>query len=321
MPYFLSALALVAILFAFYRYVTADSRRRAGALAQPFPAAWRELLTTHVAFYNGLPDPEKTRFEQQTQLFLAQTTITGVQTEVDESTRLLVAASAVIPAFGFPDWQYAHLGEVLIVPDAWQLEKAENQEVKPLQGTLLGSVQGFQNSHYMRLSKAALVQGFADAQDRRNVGIHEFAHLLDEADGVIDGVPKAALPPALLQPWAALMHREMEAIRAGKSDIDAYGGTSEAEFFAVVSEYFFEKPDKLAAEHPELFGLLTQAFQQRPKAGFLARSRQWLGRLRPGAGRRKLGRNSPCPCGSGRKYKDCHLRAVPAAAKELQPPS
>ena len=312
MPYFLSALALAAVVFGFYRYATAADRRRAAALAQPFPAAWRELLATHVAFYNGLPDAGKARFERQTQLFLAQTTITGVQTEVDELTRLLVAASAVIPAFGFPDWQYAHLGEVLIVPDAWQLKKEENQEVKPLQGTLLGSVQGFQNSHYMRLSKAALVQGFADAQDRRNVGIHEFAHLLDEADGMIDGVPRAALPPALVQPWAALMHREIEAIRAGKSNIDAYGGTSEAEFFAVVSEYFFEKPDKLAVEHPELFELLSQAFQQRPQPGLLARSRQWLGGLRPGAAsrRRKLSRNSPCPCGSGKKYKDCHWLAV-----------
>lgn len=197
MSYLLSALALLAVLFAFYRYVTADHRRRTAALAAPFPAAWREVLTAHVAFYNGLAGEQKTRFECRVQLFLTQTSIIGVQTEVDELTRLLVAASAVIPAFGFPDWEYRNLGEVLIVPDAWQLPTAENQEVKSLRGTLLGSVQGFQNSHYMRLSKAALVQGFADAQDRRNVGIHEFAHLLDEADGVIDGVPKAALPPPI----------------------------------------------------------------------------------------------------------------------------
>jgi Mlc titration factor MtfA (ptsG expression regulator) len=307
MRYLILLAVLAAIVYAFYRYVTADSRRRAAALAQEFPAAWRELLLANVAFYNGLAEAGKARFERQVQLFLAQTAITGVQTEVDELTQLLVAASAVIPAFGFPDWEYARLGEVLIVPDAWKLETNADQAVKPLQGTLLGSVQGFQNSHYMRLSKAALLQGFADAQDRHNVGIHEFAHLLDEADGAIDGVPKAALPAELVKPWATLMHREMEAIRAGRSDIDSYGGTSEAEFFAVVSEYFFEKPDKLAAEHPELYDLLTQAFQQRPKPGLLTRSRQWLGQLRPGAGRGKLSRNSPCPCGSGRKYKECHL--------------
>ena len=308
MPYLLSLAALAAVLYAFYRYATADSRRAAEALAQPFPATWRAILAGRVAFYLALAEPEKARFEQRAQVFLARTRITGVQTEVDDTTRLLVAASALIPVWGFPDWEYAHLGEVLIVPDAWTLGHAPNQEVKPLQGTLLGSVQGFQNQHYMRLSKASLEQGFSDATDRQNVGIHEFAHLLDEADGVIDGLPQAALPPALLQPWTALLHREIAAIRAGKSEINPYAATNDAEFFAVVTEYFFEKPEKLQEHHPELYDLLTQAFHQNPKKRFLGLAtdpRQWLKTLRS---RRKFGRNSPCPCGSGRKYKECHLQ-------------
>ncbi|MDQ2772631.1 MAG: zinc-dependent peptidase [Bacteroidota bacterium] len=307
MPYLLSLAVLAAILYAFYQYATADSRRVAAALAQPFPPAWREILSERVAFYLALNEQEKARFEQRTQTFLARTRITGIQTEVDDTTRLLVAASALIPVWGFPDWQYAHLGEVLIVPDAWQLPNAPDQEVQPLQGTLLGSVQGFQNQHYMRLSKASLEQGFRDATDRQNVGIHEFAHLLDEADGVIDGVPQAAMPPELLQPWTALMHREIEAIRAGKSEINPYAATNEAEFFAVVTEYFFEKPEKLQEHHPELYELLTRAFHQNPKKRFLGLPtdpRQWLKTLRS---RRQFGRNSSCPCGSGRKYKDCHL--------------
>ncbi|GAB3649679.1 zinc-dependent peptidase [Hymenobacter agri] len=313
MPYLLSLAVLAAVLYAFYQYATADSRRTRAALAQPFPPEWRTILAERVAFYLALTDVEKVRFEQQTQVFLARTHITGVQTEVDDTTRLLVAASALIPTWGFPNWQYAHLGEVLIVPDAWTLPDAPDQEVKPLQGTLLGSVQGFQNQHYMRLSKASLEQGFQDATDRQNVGIHEFAHLLDEADGVIDGLPKAAMPPALLQPWTDLMHREIAAIREGKSEINPYAATNEAEFFAVVTEYFFEKPEKLQEHHPELYDLLTQAFHQNPKKRFLNLAtdpRQWLKTLRS---RRKFGRNSPCPCGSGRKYKECHLLQAQAA--------
>ena len=307
MPYLISLAVLLAVLYAFYQYITADSRRINTALAQPFPPEWRAILNERVAFYLALAEAEKARFEQQTQVFLARTRITGVQTEVDDTTRLLVAASALIPVWGFPAWQYANLAEVLIVPDAWTLPDAPDREVKPLQGTLLGSVQGFQNQHYMRLSKASLGQGFRDATDRQNVGIHEFAHLLDEADGVIDGVPQAALPPGLLQPWTELMHREIAAIRAGQSEINPYAATSDAEFFAVVTEYFFEKPEKLQEHHPELYDLLTQAFHQNPKKRFLSLPtdpRQWLKTLR---GRRKFGRNSRCPCGSGRKYKDCHL--------------
>ena len=307
MPYLISMAVLAAILYAFYQYVTADTRRRRAALAQEFPDSWRQVLAERVAFYLALSETERKRFEQQTQVFLATTRITGVQTEVDDTTRLLVAASALIPVFGFPDWEYRNLGEVLIVPDAWTLHDDPTREVKPLTGTLLGSVQGFQNQHYMRLSKASLEQGFRDGMDRQNVGIHEFAHLLDEADGVIDGRPKAALPPELLQPWAGVMQREIAAIQAGKSEINSYAATNEAEFFAVVTEYFFERPEKLQEQHPELYELLSRAFRQRPDQRFrrfATDPREWLKTLRS---RRKFGRNDPCPCGSGKKYKDCHL--------------
>ncbi|MGI4741965.1 MAG: zinc-dependent peptidase [Janthinobacterium lividum] len=308
--YLLAGAALLALLLVFYRYLTADQRRRRAALATPFAPAWRTLLTENVAFYNGLADADKTRFEQAMQLFLARTRLTGIQTKVDDLTRVLTAAAAVIPVFGFPGWEYPTLHEVLIVPDAWQLETRPDQEVQSLQGTLLGSVQRFQTSQYMRLSRAALLQGFADAEDKRNVGVHEFAHLVDEADGQIDGIPGAGLPPALRPTWAAVMQRELAAIRAGQSDIDPYAGTNEAEFFAVVNEYFFERPEKLQEHHPELFDLLAQALHQHPEQTLTAHGshldpRQWLRQLR--AKKHVLGRNSPCPCGSGKKYKECHI--------------
>jgi len=314
MNYVIWLAMLAAVIFAFYRYATRESRLRATALAQDFPAAWRQILAERVAFYLSLSKNEKQRFERAIQVFLAETRITGVQVEVDDTTRVLVAASAVIPVFGFPEWQYGNLGEVLIVPDAWKQEKDPNRELAPLEGTLLGSVQNFQNQHYMRLSKASLEQGFRDAMDKQNVGIHEFAHLLDEADGVIDGVPKLALPPELLQPWTEVMQREIQAIREGKSEINPYGATNEAEFFAVVTEYFFEKPEKLQENHPELYQLLSRALRQNPKKRFLRFSvdpREWLKTLRS---KRKFGRNDPCPCGSGKKYKDCHLLQQPIAA-------
>jgi Mlc titration factor MtfA (ptsG expression regulator) len=312
--YLVAGAVLLALGFAFYRYLTADGRRRRAALAAPFPAGWRELLQAHVAFYAGLPAADRGRFEQSMQLFLARTRLTGIQTEVDDLTRVLTAAAAVIPVFGFAGWEYPTLHEVLIVPDAWQLETCPDQEARPLQGTLLGSVQGFQTSQYMRLSRAALVQGFDNASDRHNVGVHEFAHLVDEADGQIDGVPGAVLPPALRAAWAEVLHRELAAVRAGQApDIDPYAGTNEAEFYAVVNEYFFERPNKLREHHPALFDLLTQALHQHPEqtlgaAGSAGGPRQWLRQLR--AKKAVLGRNSPCPCGSGKKYKECHLAAT-----------
>ena len=83
MPYLLSLAVLAAVLYAFYRYLTADARRTTAALAQPFPPAWRTILAERVAFYLALAVPERVRFEQQTQVFLARTRITGLQTAGD----------------------------------------------------------------------------------------------------------------------------------------------------------------------------------------------------------------------------------------------
>ncbi len=81
-----------------------------------------------------------------------------------------------------------------------------------------------------------------------------------------------------------------------------------------MTEYFFEKPEKLQENHPELYQLLSRALRQNPKKRFLRSAidpREWLKTLRS---RRKFGRNSPCPCGSGKKYKDCHLLQEQATA-------
>jgi Mlc titration factor MtfA (ptsG expression regulator) len=145
-----------------------------------------------------------------------------------------------------------------------------------------------------------LEQGFNNMKDRTNVGIHEFAHLLDEADGEIDGVPKAYLPPELIQPWTELMHRKMQDIKEGKNNINSYGATSPAEFFAVVTEYFFEDPVRLQQNHPKMYRLLTKTFQQNPRKRYNLDFRELLN-----PNYKKMNRNSPCPCGSGEKYKNC----------------
>lgn len=267
-------------------------------MAQEFPAPWRKILTDRVGFYHTLKTEEdKHRFEKMIQLFLSEKRITGIDTVVDDLTKVLVASSAIIPIFGFRDWEYRNLGEVIVFPGSikrYQDEKGE--EV----AQMLGRVNPFQNDHYVTLSKPALEQGFNDMADRKNVGIHEFAHLLDQADGDIDGTPKAYLPEELIRPWEELMYRKIKKIKQGKSDINPYGATNEAEFFAVVTEYFFEKPGQLAEKHPQLYELLTEVFDQNPKRRFRLNFRELLNPFG-----KRVGRNEPCPCGSGEKYKKC----------------
>jgi Mlc titration factor MtfA (ptsG expression regulator) len=155
----------------------------------------------------------------------------------------------------------------------------------------------------MILSKPDLLQGFRNAGDKRNVGLHEFAHLVDKSDGIVDGIPSASLNRLNIGPWIELVRLKMAEIEAGDSDINPYALTNEAEFFAVATEYFFERPGVMQQKHPRLFAALERVFNQN-LSDRAHQIRQQIGRGRP-----TFGRNSPCPCGSGIKFKKCCRRS------------
>ncbi len=230
-------------------------------------------------------------------MFLGEKRITGIKVRLDTPTRVLAAASAVIPIFGFPDWEWTQIREVLVYPNRFdadfQFGDAKGHSILGMVGT--GSLNGL-----MILSKPDLITGFRNAADKRNVGVHEFAHLVDKADGTIDGVPGVGLDRQAVGPWLDLMQRKMAEIEAGRSDINRYALTNEAEFFAAASEYFFERPGVMQRKHPELYAALERAFRQ----DLGTRATVWrreLTRKRP-----TFGRNPPCPCGS-KKFKKCCL--------------
>ncbi len=238
--------------------------RRKKRRTSRFPDAWRTILSNKVNFYREISTPERVRFEENVLQFLNDVQITGVSVEVDDTDRLLVAASAVIPLFGFPGWRYRNLNEVLLY------EGTFNEDYATRHGedlNILGMVGSGSMNRMMILSKSALHQGFDDKSLMHNVGIHEFVHLLDKADGATDGVPELLISQPFIIPWVKMMHKEIEAIRDGVSDIPFYGSTNEAEFLSVVSEYFFQNPKQLEMKHPELYALLEKAFRRAPKDG------------------------------------------------------
>ncbi|MGB3619239.1 MAG: M90 family metallopeptidase [Catalinimonas sp.] len=260
--YYVFGALVAAIVFVYVRYLTRSTRRRRRALKQPFPDAWREILEEWVRYYAHLNDERKRRFEKRIRLFLANTRVVSAEVEIDDKLRLLVAASAVIPVFGFDDWEYRNLAEVIVVPNKVEAERAgEDLGV----GTVTGQIRPFQRRYYVKLSKTALEAGFRRSSDGHNVGVHEFAHLIDQVDGDVDGLPSSFLSPELLRSWTRLMHHLMDEIKRGKGDLDAYASTGEEEFFAVATEYFFERPNELAEQYPKLYELLTRVFQQNPR--------------------------------------------------------
>ncbi len=219
---------------------------------------YEDLLLEHVSFYRKLDGPGKKRFEEKIKELLAYIRIHGVETEVTELDRLLIASSGVIPIFGFPEWKYDNLRDILLYPGSFNetdFNLTNDTDIAGMVGS--GAMQ-----RMMILSKPALHAGFDNIPHRENTGIHEFVHLLDKEDGDVDGLPEALLEKKYTLPWLNLAAEEMEAIAQGRSDINPYGAKNKAEFFAVASEYFFEQPERFKEHHPELYDLMTRIFNQ-----------------------------------------------------------
>ncbi|MDQ3536073.1 MAG: zinc-dependent peptidase, partial [Bacteroidota bacterium] len=211
-----------------------------------FPTEWRDQLQTHVHFYQNLDQHEKRRFEKKISQFLRQVRITGIKVELTDLDRLLIASSGVIPLFGFPTWNFDYLEEVLLYPAAFDRNFSMDKPEEIITG-MVGSSQNMEG--VMILSKESLHHGFANTKDKQNTAIHEFVHILDKQDGAIDGVPGVLNDKEYARPWLKLMSREMERIKKGESDIDEYAATTEEEFLAVASEYFFERPKLFQQNH------------------------------------------------------------------------
>jgi hypothetical protein len=192
-----------------YRFGTRVMRRRQAVIRRGLPDNLAVILDGRVAYYRNLGPAARERFRQLAAIFLDETPITGAGCEVDDTVRVLVAASAVIPILGFPDWDYSTLREVLIKPGEFTARPTEydydddNDPMLGMVGNRGGSFHGT-----LILSKADLIRGFSASRDKMHVGIHEFAHLVDEGDGAIDGVP-AWLPRYRIRQWLDLVHQEL----------------------------------------------------------------------------------------------------------------
>jgi hypothetical protein len=146
---------------------------------------------------------------------------------VEDLDRILIGASAIIPIFSFPDWEYSNLREVLLYPDSFN----HDFEQKGNERSILGMVGDGALNGVMVLSRHELRQAFLNKTGKTNTAIHEFVHLVDKTDGTVDGIPEILMKRQYVLPWLQAMQKEIKKILADKSDINPYGATNEAEFF------------------------------------------------------------------------------------------
>jgi MtfA peptidase len=228
-------------------------RRSPVRLPAPFPDEWASFLREHSAHYRRLPGRLQTAFERDVQRFMARQRITGVETTVDDSLRLLVAASAAALSVGWPGYKWSELSEVLLYPDDFDREYRFGRPEIAGQAHVWGTV---------ILSIPSLRHSFASDEDGYHVGFHEFAHLLTFDRGHQISVP-VGLSPARIQLWEAIRAHELKRVAGGESIVDAYA-LQPSEFFPCAVEAFFQKPVELRRGHRRLYQFLSRYFRQHP---------------------------------------------------------
>ncbi len=268
-------------------FFTPNYKNVAANHAQTWQQAWSDFLENTVNFYRNLSQEDKICFEQRCLLFLETTRVEGsVDVEITDNDRLMVAASAIIPVWGFKGWHYFNIESVILLPSRFN----EKYQYGLADSRMSGMVGTGEMSGKMVLSKPDLYRGFENVNDKQNVGIHEFVHLIDMADGLADGFPERVTQYEYSAPWFEFVQKKIEEVDRGESNIDDYAATNNAEFFAVSSEYFFERPKMLQRKHPRLYQYLSKFYKQN------------LAEINHDLDPKK---NKPCPCGSGKKYKRC----------------
>jgi len=245
--------------------------RRRRIRARPFPPEWRHILRQRVPLVAGMRADQQLQLKKHIQVFLAEKPFIGCAgLEVTEEMRVVVAAQACLLLLDRRTDHFAATTQVLLYPGAFVVDRERtdalglaHRDRRALSGESWSAGQ-------VILSWDDVLQGAADPRDGHNVVIHEFAHRLDQDNGgVANGAPALAGARRRAR-WARVMHAEYGALRDRLDReqpglIDPYAASDPAEFFAVVSEAYFECPSQLAEQHPALFDVLKDCYRVDPR--------------------------------------------------------
>lgn len=241
------------------------------------PETWPSILEKNFPYFLYLSEQEKGALLHLVQGFLSDKDFHGFDgLEIDDEVRVTIAGVACILQLHLrSQTMYPHLKSIYIYPTAFKQKTSKwDTEQAP---TRLG-----ESWHRGPLVLAwdHSLQGAKNWKDGRNVILHEFAHQLDQELGAADGTPDLG-DPARFNRWARILGKKYfklknEFERNKRSLMDHYGATSEAEFFAVLTETFFEKPTRLRLKYPKVYRVMSDFYLQDPAALILGETNQAL---------------------------------------------
>ena len=248
------------------------ARRRRKLRRQPLPEPWWRIIDRNVPYVRALKDDDRRELAGAIQILLNEKRFEGCAgLEMTDEIRVTIAAQAAVLLLHRETDYYPSLSSILVYPHAYIAPSKRLQT----DGTVADGPQARLGESWQRgalvLSWSDVLRGAADPADGHNVVFHEFAHQIDSESGAMEGAPDLGAP-ARYREWARVLGAEYETLigelhRGHSSVIDGYGATNPAEFFAVVTELFFERPRVMRREHPELYGEMVAFYGQDPGAG------------------------------------------------------
>ena len=241
------------------------AKRRARIRVRPFPVAWRRFLQERVPYVASLPADLQLQLKQHIQVFLAEKPFLACGGLVlTQEMRVVIAAQACLLILNRPATYFPNLRQILVYPGPFVVNRVRAESSGVLQDLRQVLSGESWSQGQVILSWEDVLDGAADPRDGRNVVVHEFAHQLDQETGQANGAPQLGAR-ADRGRWLktftaefALLQQRTEVARAdpaGPDDslLSDYGATSPAEFFAVASEVFFERPQRMSLEHATLY--------------------------------------------------------------------
>jgi Mlc titration factor MtfA (ptsG expression regulator) len=244
-------------------------RRRRKLANQPFPADWLEMLADRVPFWNFLDPSEREKLQRHILVFLGEKHFEGCASfEITEEVRVLIAAQACLLILNQETDYYPRLTSILVYPSSYYVDEEETHP----DGTISSSRETRSGESWdlgvIVLAWDEVLEGLEEGADGFNVTLHEFAHQLDGEYGLYEGAPE--LPDmGMYGRWAEVFSDEYERLltdlrRRRRTFLDSYAAKNPAEFFAVASESFFERPLEMERELPAVYEQLRLYYRQDP---------------------------------------------------------
>jgi len=234
-----------------------------------FPDQWLAIVERNVQLYRRLPTEDKKELQRHILIFMAEKNFEGCAgLQITDEIKVTIAAQACILLLHRKTDYYPGLYSILVYPQSYLVQKPQH-----IVGNLL--VEGPDIRLGESWHRGAVVLSWddvrrcaADIDNGHNIVLHEFAHQLDSTGGKGDSTPVVQRRSAYMT-WARILQKDYQKLRRDvncrrNTLLDAYGATSPAEFFAVATENFFERPNELRRLHPDLYEELKHFYQQDP---------------------------------------------------------